>query len=102
MFEVCIKASGGTKQMISTDQILQQIEKQLGQAKVSDHEPTKREVLAAIRALCDVALNSTQSSSTHVFSPQNNPVTQMIPSPSAVASTPLKEQGANGESLFDF
>ena len=37
--------------MISTDQILQQIEKQLGYAKVSDHEPTKREVLAAIRAL---------------------------------------------------
>ncbi|QFF97879.1 uracil-DNA glycosylase [Psychrobacillus glaciei] len=77
--------------MISNEQILNQIEKQIHKAKMETNELATREAFAAIRALCDVVLDSTASV---------NPI-QSAPVISAPPIT-LKEADANGESLFDF
>ncbi|MER2237904.1 MAG: DUF5327 family protein, partial [Psychrobacillus sp.] len=47
--------------MISNRQILMQIEKQLQEAKTASGEQSIRESLAAIKALCDVALTVPQT-----------------------------------------
>ena len=44
--------------MISSEQILIQIEKQVHKAKIETNEQSTREALVAIRALCDVVLDS--------------------------------------------
>lgn len=82
--------------MISSEQILNQIDKQLQQAKTAGNEQSKREALAAIRALCDLALDS-------VPSPSYAPIVQEVSAP-ILSTQPiaLKENDANGESLFDF
>lgn len=82
--------------MISNDHIIMQIDKQLQHAKVTGNEQSKREALAAIRALCDLALESVATS-------QASPVVQAIPvAPTIQQPVALKEEDANGESLFDF
>ncbi|SDN26343.1 hypothetical protein SAMN05518871_104117 [Psychrobacillus sp. OK028] len=84
--------------MISNDQLLMQIDKQLQQARVTGNEQTKREALAAIRALCDLALESPPSPF-----PQATSVVQSVPiAPTIQQPVALKEEDANGESLFDF
>lgn len=81
--------------MISSEHILIQIDKQLQQAKTTSSEQSKREALAAIRALCDVALDSTLV--------QTAPSVKDVPAPVLSAQpTAVKEDDANGESLFDF
>ena len=84
--------------MISNRQILIQIEKQLQEAKTATGEQTIRESLAAIKALCDVALSVPQTESPVIHQ------TPIMAKPSVLTapSTPLKEDDANGESLFDF
>lgn len=83
--------------MISNRQILMQIEKQLQEAKTASGEQSIRESLAAIKALCDVALTVPQTESPTVLqTPSVKAATLIVP------STPLKEDDANGESLFDF
>ena len=83
--------------MISNRQILMQIEKQLQEAKTASGEQSIRESLAAIKALCDVALTVPQTESPIVLqTPSVKAATLTVP------SAPLKEDDANGESLFDF
>ncbi|MFJ7825601.1 YwdI family protein [Psychrobacillus sp. NPDC096623] len=82
--------------MISNDQLLMQIDKQLQQAKVTRNAQTKREALAAIRALCDLALESVPSPF-----PQDTSVAIPV-APTIQQTVALKEEDANGESLFDF
>lgn len=80
--------------MISHQQILEQIEKQLQAARRKPDEQYVRESLAAIRALCDLALDT---------SPRDIP--QAISVPKIVESSNGKrvlEDDANGDSLFDF
>ncbi|WP_391207382.1 YwdI family protein [Psychrobacillus sp. L4] len=77
--------------MISSEHILSQIEKQIHKAKMETNEQVTREAFAAIRALCDVVLDSTIS----VSPIQSAPVISGQP-------IALKEEDANGESLFDF
>lgn len=77
--------------MISNEQILNQIEKQIHKAKMETNGQATREAFAAIRALCDVVLDSTTS----VSPIQSAPVISAQP-------ITLKENDANGESLFDF
>ena len=84
--------------MISNRQILIQIEKQLQEAKTATGEQTIRESLASIKALCDVALSVPQTESPVI---QQTPI-MAKPSALTAPSTPLKEDDANGESLFDF
>ena len=79
--------------MISYDQIVIQIEKQLQKAKMGNNEQVKREALAAVSALCAVALDTEVSSPT-IVSPTVTPI--------SMQSTPLQDSDANGDSLFDF
>lgn len=81
--------------MISSEQILMQIEKQLHKAKMETNEQSTREALVAIRALCDVVLDSSATLP---------PVLSTVPTAPKVStqSSVLKEDNANGESLFDF
>ncbi|MEI4768966.1 YwdI family protein [Psychrobacillus sp. FJAT-51614] len=81
--------------MIASEQILNQIEKQLYKAKMDSNESSTREALSAIRALCDVVLDSSST-----LPPATNPV---LATPNINAqSNVLKEDDANGYSLFDF
>lgn len=84
--------------MISNEQILMQIEKQLRHAKTKDSEQSIREALAAIRALCDVALD------TATFQPpvEMATISRVQQQPILTQTKTLQEDDANGESLFDF
>lgn len=97
--------------MISLDMIITQLEQQLTTAKNSQTEQQKRESLAAIRALCDVALQSptqkTQVAEVYMEKPKYEQQTQIIQQSAPIISTPnqvnkLQEEDANGDSLFDF
>ena len=96
--------------MISYETIITEIQKHAGIATGSDAKI--REELAAIRALCDVALADNHTAApTQTVVPQQ-PVQQMhyVPVEPAVIqqaapSLPTKkihEEDANGDSLFDF
>jgi pyruvate carboxylase len=78
--------------MISNEQILNQIEKQIHKAKIETNGQATREVFAAIRALCDVVLDSAATSVSPIQSTPVVPAQQIT----------IKENDANGESLFDF
>lgn len=96
--------------MIRNEQIISVIEKHLGQAKAAMTNGEMREQLVAIKALCDVLLMSDEEPSTYK---QAQPA-QLIPSKavsssiktsSQVVSTASKlheDDGANGDSIFDF
>lgn len=83
--------------MISNDQILKQIAKQLQLAQLSRDEQSMRETLAAIRALCDVALDSSL-----VTTPVAAPVPVRLAQVVTTQPSVLREEDANGASLFDF
>ncbi|MBQ0138634.1 MAG: YwdI family protein [Kurthia sp.] len=100
--------------MISYDMIIAELEKQLNHAKITQSPQGKREALAAIRALCDVALQSETPKQTMplqgsaVVQPVT-PATQssQVMQQSSTMSPPnqanrLIEEDANGDSLFDF
>ena len=82
--------------MIPLSRIVAEIEKQAANAKLRGDETGIRESLVAIRSLCNVAL---EESSNHLKQPLRivEPQSQPIQS-----SEPLNEDGANGDSLFDF
>lgn len=97
--------------MISYETIITEIQKHAGVATGSDAKI--REELAAIRALCDVALSDNHATPTPAaVAQQPQPVQQMqyVPVEPAVIqqaapSLPTKkihEEDANGDSLFDF
>lgn len=77
--------------MISQQAILQEIEKQLQHAKAGNVTAS----LTAIKALCDVVLQQPDLAT---------PTSQSVAQPSIIPqSTPTAEEdGANGNSLFDF
>lgn len=80
--------------MIPLSRIVAEIEKQASAARIhSSDESSIRESLVAIRALCDVALEGRSSG------PQ--PV-QVLETKTIQTAKPLKEDDANGDSLFDF
>ena len=83
--------------MISNEQLLMQIDKHLKYAKINGNEQSVRESLVAIKALCDVALDAQI--------PLQAPITGSVQPTSTILPTQpvtLKEEDANGESLFDF
>ena len=84
---------------IETSRILTEIEKHTALAKQGD--PAKmRESVAAIRALCDLLLNDRSDRREEV---REVPLAQPQPSQTiTTAAKPLKENGANGDSLFEF
>ena len=83
--------------MISNEQLLMQIDKHLTHARVSGDEQSVRESLVAIKALCDVGLDAQI--------PLQAPIHRTVQTTSTVLPTQpvaLKEEDANGDSLFDF
>ncbi|WP_054768736.1 YwdI family protein [Lysinibacillus parviboronicapiens] len=88
--------------MISYQAILQQLEKQLADAKQAASEQQIRETLSAIRALCDVVLDS----SVELPKAQPKHLPQMLatePTPPSLYTAKVEEDdGANGDSIFDF
>ena len=88
--------------MISYQTILQHLEKQVEEAKNASTEQQIRESLTAVRALCDVVL----SKAGEVVKEQPTPMSKVItpiPTQQPVYTAKMDEEdGANGESLFDF
>lgn len=80
--------------MIPLSRILAEIEKQASAARLHGADESNiRESLVAIRALCDVALDNR--------SRQSQPV-QVLETQTIRTAEPLKDDDANGDSLFDF
>ena len=88
--------------MISYQAILQQLEKQLDEAKKASSEQQIRESLTAVRALCDVVLAQPVEGAKS----QPKQIPQMLtqsPTQQMVYTAKIDEEdGANGDSLFDF
>ncbi|MCW1928946.1 YwdI family protein [Bhargavaea beijingensis] len=87
--------------MIPIERILEEMERHLRTAKNAGDTATKRESLAAIRALSEAALGSR---------PQNR-IPEVEPMPLSAPAAPhavppavqkREEDGANGDSIFDF
>ena len=87
--------------MIRNEQIISVMEKHLVQAKTASTNGAMREQLVAIKALCDVLLmNDTEPSTYKQVQVQQ---AQAIPSQSISSASKLHEEdGANGNSIFDF
>lgn len=91
--------------MISYEQVFNEIERQLQQARQTNNVNEMREALAAIRSLSTVALGGSSEKS---VVPQKIETSQVVAQPqvqslSSIESTPLVEaDGSNGDSLFDF
>ena len=81
--------------MISKEALLQALAKELQAAQAGDEQAT-REALRAMRALCDVALSAKSTAQ-----PQVTAVPSLTVTPT-IQPTRLAEDGANGESIFDF
>lgn len=93
--------------MISNQTLLNEIEKHVTNAKNFKNDEVLREHIIAIRALCDLAL-ATKGTTPSLSIPQpvqstfverNQPA---YTPPSSLTSTKLEEEGANGDSIFDF
>lgn len=85
--------------MIRNEQIISVIEKHLVQAKAATTNGEMREQLVAIKALCDVLLMNDAEPSTY----KQVQHAQAIPSQTVSSSSKLQEEdGANGDSIFDF
>ena len=85
--------------MIPLSRVVAEIEKQVSAARLRGDESAIRESLVAIRALCNVALEE------QVETRQAEPlrITQTAPAGTSVsAGERMKEDDANGDSLFDF
>ncbi|MCU9613352.1 YwdI family protein [Caldibacillus lycopersici] len=96
---------------ISYEAILKKMEEKLNEAKVSDSAARIREQVQSIKTLCEVLLEETNSSASihkeipiQKFQPQM-PIqsTTVIPSTTTLSEKKIvMEDGANGDSLFDF
>lgn len=89
--------------MISYDRVFAEMERQLKVAQNTANEREMREALAAIRSLCEVALGGRVEKSEKVIPKMlETPQIAQVQSLTSLEVKPMKEEGANGESLFDF
>lgn len=89
--------------MISQQAIFLEIEQQLARAKQATTEAQAREALAAIQALCNVTLQATRSTAQPLTTmATTQPLTAMAQPQSLTATKFVEDDGANGDSLFDF
>ncbi|MBH0357634.1 YwdI family protein [Bacillus toyonensis] len=93
---------------ISSDKILNKMANEIAKAKSSEGQKSKDHLLV-VRALCDLLLDEQVESSTY-REPQiqsqvirSQPITTVQPvQPVSGEPVYIKEEGANGNSLFDF
>lgn len=86
--------------MIPYQAVIQQLEKQLSGAKNAGNDQQIREALTAIRALCDVVLDS--SSNTPSITTPSKHLPQMLVSemkPSSLSTSKIEEDGADRKSV---
>lgn len=86
--------------MISYDRVFVEMERQLNAARKTGDEREMREALTAIRSLCEVALGG-ESAKVEKVMPKILETPQ-VQSLTSLEAEPMKEEGANGDSLFDF
>ncbi|AQQ54331.1 YwdI family protein [Planococcus lenghuensis] len=89
---------------IPSDRVLTEIERHLERVRPEDAGHV-RETLAAIRALCDIVLEDQPPQRPQQPVPAPRPAPQSSVQPAAprdLYETPLQEDDANGDSLFDF
>lgn len=84
---------------ISHERILRKMEEQLHKAKNTNHVPTIREHVQSIKSLCEVILEE-QEETVQSFTSDEPKVVSSQP---VLLEKRLKaEDGANGDSIFDF
>lgn len=92
--------------MISYEIVLASLEKHIAGAKQANTEQQMREELSAIKALCDVVLNTATTQAKDAQTPQQQLQTVKsvltMPQPVIQNQPKLQEDGANGDSIFDF
>lgn len=88
--------------MISSNTLLSSIDALVQEAKKSNNEQHLREQLAAIRALCDVVLQSEMQSPGRTQDVHVQEQSTLHRNPVSGTSDKLQEQDANGDSIFDF
>lgn len=88
--------------MIPYEILLNEIEKQLTIAKQKDNGKQLREHLVAIRALCDVGLSTEQNDKPVTIPKTAEKIEEKPIIYKNVSSSPMKEEDANGPSIFDF
>lgn len=92
--------------MIPLSRVVTEIEKHVSIAKSRGDDQSIRESLLAIRALCDVALSERLEVKPSSMPIQIAQTSQIVSPPPAVqtisAGERMKENDANGDSLFDF
>lgn len=92
--------------MIPLSRVVTEIEKHVAVAKGRGDEQSIRESLVAIRALCNVALSEQPEVKPQVMPIQYTQPVHTVQSTSSVTSISagerMKEDDANGDSLFDF
>ncbi|EOV9526449.1 YwdI family protein [Bacillus cytotoxicus] len=96
---------------VSSDKILNKMANEIAKAKGSEGQKVK-EHLSVVRALCDLLLDEQTETSVYVepklqsqvisSHPMTAPVTQQVTTVSAGEPVYMKEEDANGSSLFDF
>lgn len=86
--------------MISTERVIEEMQRQLNYAKTADDQAV-REALTAIRALCQVVLVSNEKKDEPIITPRTMAISHK-PQISSLESRPLEEEDANGGSIFDF
>lgn len=86
---------------VGHERVINEIEKHARQARAGD-AAKMRESLAAIRALCDLLLEGEDQPAATAPAPRAVPLSAS-PAPQPVLSEKkLVEEGANGDSLFEF
>lgn len=86
--------------MITTSQILLQIEKHIHAAKIASTNQARRDEFVAMKTLCEAYL-----STEHVQLETKNAVPKNIQPLATVNQlnvTKIEDDGANGDSIFDF
>ncbi|MFS0690829.1 YwdI family protein [Sporosarcina sp. 179-K 8C2 HS] len=87
--------------MITTDRIIEEMQRQLNYAKTAEDDQAVREALTAIRALCQVVLASNDKKDEPIITPRTMAISHK-PQISSLEGRHLEEDDANGGSIFDF
>ncbi|PID15211.1 hypothetical protein CSV63_08550 [Sporosarcina sp. P34] len=87
--------------MITAAQMLGEMERQVRLAKQTQNEGARREAIYAVRTLCNLMLGDERPSVPSI--PQVIQTSAVHATPiTSLNEQPLREEDANGESLFDF
>ncbi|TAA72964.1 YwdI family protein [Planococcus salinarum] len=86
---------------VGHERVITEIEKHARQARGGD-AAKMRESLAAIRALCDLLLEGEEQHAPPAPAPRATPLSAPPVQQPVLSQKKLVEEGANGDSLFEF